>query len=111
MVLLFIVSDKRFWRLGKYLYMSAMRAITQVFVEIDPIGIMKNYVDELEARLTDMGQRITKLSGMIRQCEQEIRENNSAGEKHLKMMSAAAEQARRYAVDDGFQIRTRPEAP
>lgn len=94
-VLLFIVSDKRFWRLGKYLYMSAMRAITQVFVEIDPIGIMKNYVDELEGRLTDMGQRITKLSGMIRQCEQEIRENNSAGAQHLKMMSAAKSQGSR----------------
>lgn len=94
-VLLFIISDKRFWRLGKYLYMSVMRTITQFFVEIDPIGIMKNYVDELGVRLADMGQRITKLSGMIRQCEQEIKDNNKAGENHLKTMSAAKSQGSR----------------
>lgn len=97
-VLLFIVSDKRFWRLGKYMYMSAMRAITRMFVEIDPIGIMKNYVDELDARLTDMGKRITKLSGMIRECEQEIQQNKRAGEKHLKLMSAANKSNRKIEV-------------
>ncbi|MGY0195226.1 hypothetical protein ACWA7J_09130 [Leptothrix sp. BB-4] len=91
-VLLFIVSDRRFWRLGKYLYMSAMRAITQVFVEIDPIGILKNHVGDLEFRLADMGRRITKLAGMIRECEQEIQQNKRAGDQHLKMMSAASKQ-------------------
>src|SRR4051812_13284907 len=38
--LFFVITDKRFWRLGAWAYMSVMRAITQVFVEIDPIGIM-----------------------------------------------------------------------
>lgn len=91
-VLGFIISDKRFWRLGKYFYMSLMRKITQIFVEIDPIGIMKNYVDELAVKLADMGTRIARLSGMIRQCKEEIAANNKSRDGSLKIMSQAKQQ-------------------
>jgi hypothetical protein len=91
-VLGFIVTDKRFWRLGKYLYMSLMRKITQIFVEIDPIGVMKNYVEELEQKLSNMNGRIAKLSGMIRQCKEEIASNNKTRDGNLKLMSQAKQQ-------------------
>jgi hypothetical protein len=88
-ILGFIVTDKRFWRLGKYMYMSLMRKITQIFVEIDPIGIMKNYVEELQQKLANMNTRISKLSGMIRVCREEITTNNKTKEGNLKLMSQA----------------------
>src|SRR6266516_7313327 len=37
----YVATDRRFWRLGAYLYQNSMRAITRLFVEIDPIGIMR----------------------------------------------------------------------
>lgn len=88
----FVISDKRFWRLGMYMYMSLMRKITQIFVEIDPIGIMKNYVTELEEKLSNMNSRITKLAGMIRQCKEEIASNNKSRDGSLKLMSQAKQQ-------------------
>lgn len=91
-VLGFVVSDKRFWRLGKYMYMSLMRKITQIFVEIDPIGIMKNYVEELEGKLANMNTRIAKLSGMIRQCKEEISSNNKSRDGSMRLMSEAKKQ-------------------
>jgi hypothetical protein len=91
-VLGFVITDKRFWRLGKYMYMSLMRKITQVFVEIDPIGIMKNYVEELEGKLANMNTRIAKLSGMIRQCKEEIASNNKSRDGSMRMMSEAKKQ-------------------
>lgn len=91
-VLGFVVSDKRFWRLGKYMYMSLMRKITQIFVEIDPIGIMKNYVEELEGKLANMNTRIAKLSGMIRQCKEEISNNNKSRDGSMRLMSEAKKQ-------------------
>ncbi|WP_457282029.1 hypothetical protein [Polaromonas sp. P5_D5] len=91
-VLGFIITDKRFWRLGKYMYMSLMRKITQVFVEIDPIGIMKNYVEELQDKLANMNTRIAKLSGMIRQCKEEIANNNKSRDGSLRLMSEAKKQ-------------------
>ena len=92
LVLGFIFTDKRFWRLGKYMYMSLMRKITQIFVEIDPIGVMKNYVDELNVKLENMNSRISKLSGMIRQCKEEIATNNRSRDGSLKMMGHAKQQ-------------------
>lgn len=88
----FVITDKRFWRLGKYMYMSLMRKITQIFVEIDPIGIMKNYVEELQGKLENMNIRIAKLSGMIRQCKEEIANNNKARDGSLRLMSQAQQQ-------------------
>lgn len=88
-VLGFIVTDKRFWRLGKYLYMSLMRKVTQIFVEIDPIGIMKNYVQELKDKLENMNRRISQLSGMIRACKEEIVKNEKIKSGALKMVSEA----------------------
>ena len=85
----FVITDKRFWRLGKYLYMSLMRKITQVFVEIDPIGIMKNYVEELQGKLQNMNKRIAQLSGMIRSCKEEIAKNEKVKDSALKMVSEA----------------------
>lgn len=88
----FVTTDKRFWRLGRYLYMSLMRKITQVFVEIDPIGIMKNYVEELQGKLSNMNARIAKLSGMIRQCKEEIATNNKSRDGSMRLMSEAKKQ-------------------
>jgi len=87
--LLAVVTSPKFWRLGSAIYQSAMRKITQLFVEIDPIGIMRNYVDQLEKRLVDLGARIAKLSGMIRQCKEEIASNNKVRDGELTRMSVA----------------------
>jgi hypothetical protein len=87
--LFFVITDKRFWRLGAWAYMSAMRRLTQIFVEIDPIGIMKNYIDDLKAKLADMNGRISRLSGMIRACKEEIRQNDQVKTGALGMVSEA----------------------
>ena len=87
--LFFVITDKRFWRLGAWAYMSAMRRLTQVFVEIDPIGIMKNYIEDLKTKLADMNGRISRLSGMIRACKEEIRQNDQAKSGALGMVSEA----------------------
>jgi len=88
-VMFFVLTDKRFWRLGAWAYMSAMRRLTQIFVEIDPIGIMKNYIEDLKKKLADMNGRISRLSGMIRACKEEIRKNDQAKTGALGMVSEA----------------------
>jgi len=85
----FVVTDRRFWRLCKWAYMSAMRALTQVFVEIDPIGIMKNYIEELKVKQGDINRRVARLSGMIRSCKEEIARNERAKSGALGLVSEA----------------------
>lgn len=85
----FVVTDRRFWRLGAWAYMSAMRALTRLFVEIDPIGIMKNHVEELRAKQADISRRVARLSGMIRGCKEEIARNEHERTGALGLVSEA----------------------
>ena len=94
----YVATDRRFWRLGAYMYQSLMRKITQVFVEIDPIGIMKNYVEELEKKLANMGTRIASLSGMIRNCQEEISKNEGIRSASLQMVREASKAGKAMVV-------------
>ncbi len=94
----YVVTDRRFWRLGSYLYQSAMRRITQVFVEIDPIGIMQNYVADLEKKLANMDKRIASLAGMIRACREEIKKNDSMKNSSLMLMREARRSGKTIVV-------------
>ncbi len=94
----YVITDRRFWRLGSYLYQSLMRKITQVFVEIDPIGIMQNYVIELEKKLLNMGTRIARLSGMIRACQEEIKRNEGIKNASLMMVKEASKAGKTLVV-------------
>lgn len=99
----FIVTDKRFWRLGSYFYMSLMRKMTQIIVNTDPIGTMKTYVEKLTAKLTDMSVRITKLRGMIQQCKDEIEANDKKRDGSLKSLKVAKAQNKLF--DAAFESR------
>src|SRR5438477_4585250 len=85
----FVITDRRFQRLWTWSYMSAMRRLTQVFVEIDPIGIMKNHVEDLKHKLVDMNRRIARLAGMIRACKEEIAKNDQTKSGALGLVSEA----------------------
>ena len=46
-----------------YMYKSVMRWITGIFVQIDPIGILKSYIDDLRSNLGKMNSQIAALKG------------------------------------------------
>lgn len=94
----YVITDRRFWRLGSYLYQSLMRKITQVFVEIDPIGIMQNYADELDKKLANMGARLGNLSGLIRGCQEEIAKNEKIKNNALMMVREATKAGKSIVV-------------
>ena len=94
----YVITDRRCWRLGSYLYQSAMRRVTQLFVEIDPLGIMQNYVVELEKKLVNMDKRIASLSGMIRACQEEIKKNEGIKNASLMMAREAGKSGKTIVV-------------
>ena len=53
-VIFFIALDGKARNLVWYMYKSVMRWITGIFVQIDPIGILKSYVSELQSNLRKM---------------------------------------------------------
>lgn len=88
-MILWVVMDKRFWTLSSYLYRSVMRWITGVFIQIDPIGILKNYIEDLIKSLARMNKHIAALQGQIRQVKNLIAQNERERDDALKMMHQA----------------------
>ncbi len=88
---LYMVFDPKMRTLIAYLYKSMMRWITGVFVTIDPIGILKNYIDDLQNNLSKMDQQIAKLRGEMHRLKEIIFNNQKQIEANLNLASKARE--------------------
>lgn len=88
---LYMVFDPKMRTLIAYLYKSLMRWITGIFVTIDPIGILKNYIDDLQNNLSKMDQQIAKLRGEMHRLKEIIFNNNKQIEANLSLASKARE--------------------
>lgn len=95
---LMIVTNKKFQTLMSYMFKSAMRAITGWFVEIDPIGIMKNYIAESEKKRESMSESIAKLRGQIRLCEKNISDNEEIYSRSVREFKVAKETNKQAAA-------------
>lgn len=90
-VVVYMVLDPKMRTLISYMYKSVMRKITSIFVTIDPIGILKNYVDDLSSNLKKMGKQIGGLRGQMRKIKQMMIDNTKDIEENLKIARKAKE--------------------
>jgi predicted nucleic acid-binding Zn-ribbon protein len=90
--LIYVLFDPKMRALIGYGYKSFMRWITALFVRIDPIGILKSYVEDLQDNLRNMNKQINKLRGQMHQLKEIIVNNKKAIESNLKLASKAKEQ-------------------
>jgi len=89
--ILYMVLDPKMRNLVWYGYKSIMRWITGVFVNIDPIGILKSYVEDLQDNLVKMRKQIGLLRGQMRQLQGLMETNSKEIEQNLKLAAAAKE--------------------
>lgn len=89
--IVYMVLDPKMRTLVGYAYKSVMRWITGLFITIDPIGILKNYVDDLEDNLSKMSTQIGNLKGQIRKLTTNIEENNKEINQNMVIASKAKE--------------------
>lgn len=90
--LIYMVIDPRMRNLVWYGYKSIMRWITGIFVNIDPIGILKSYVEDLEDNLAKMSKQIGNLRGSMRKLKTTMEENDKTIENELNIANAAKKQ-------------------
>lgn len=87
--LVYLITNKKVQTLVSYIFKSAMRKVTGAFVEIDPIGIMKSYIEDLMKKRGVMSDARDKLVGQIKILEKKIRDNTSGYENAMSLASAA----------------------
>jgi predicted nucleic acid-binding Zn-ribbon protein len=74
-----------------YIYKSIMRWVTGLFVQLDPIGILKTYIEELQGNLGKMNQQISKLKGQMINLKTIIDNNKKQIQNDLSLASKAKE--------------------
>jgi phage shock protein A len=89
--IVYMALDPKMRALVGYMYKSVMRKITSFFVTIDPIGILKNYIDDLSDNLKNMGKQIGNLRGQMRQIKTMMSDNNKEVEQNLLIAKKAKE--------------------
>ena len=87
--IIYMVLDPKMRTLVSYMYKSIMRWITGIFVTIDPIGILKNYVDDLKDNLKKMSSQIGSLKGQMRRLKTIVGDNNKEIEKQMAIARKA----------------------
>lgn len=87
--IVYMALDPKMRALVGYMYKSVMRKITGIFVTIDPIGILKNYIDDLSDNLKKMGKQIGNLRGQMRKIKTMMTDNNKDIEQNLLIAKKA----------------------
>jgi phage shock protein A len=96
--IIYMILDPRMRTLVSYMYKSVMRGITGMFVTIDPIGILKNYIGDLEDNLKKMSTQIGSLKGQMRKLKSIVEENTTEIRKNIMIAKKAKEQGNDKAM-------------
>lgn len=91
----YVIMDPRFRTTVWYMYKTVMRWITGVFIQIDPIAILKAYVDDLKDNHGKMGQQISRLKGTIRKLKNTIEQNQQEAKNHMALACQAQKTGKR----------------
>jgi hypothetical protein len=89
LLLVFIVSDRRVWTLGRLMFQGIMRFLTGLFIELDPIGILKNYIAEMKKNLAIMDEQLGNLNGSICTLQSQIDTNQKEAEHSMAVANQA----------------------
>ncbi|MBK9337047.1 MAG: hypothetical protein IPM98_10855 [Lewinellaceae bacterium] len=87
----YVVLDPKMRNLVWYMYKSVMRWVTGLFVQLDPIGILKSYIEELKDNLGAMNTQISKLKGQMYKLSEMIRQNQREIQTNLGIATKARE--------------------
>lgn len=89
LILAFCIIDPKARALVSYIYKSTMRWITSLFIKIDPIGILKSYVNDLKMNLRKMNKQISQIRGQMHKLNELIINNKKAIHVNLSEASQA----------------------
>lgn len=95
---IFTALDSKARNLVWYMYKSAMRAITGIFVKMDPIAILKGYVSDLKENLRKMNRQISMLRGQMHKLQELILNNRKEIQSNLTLASQAKETDKQAVV-------------
>lgn len=98
LAIVYVALDPKARAVVSYMYKTIMRKITSIFITIDPIGILKNYISDLEDNLKKMSKQIGSLRGQMRKIKNLIASNQDEIKQNLLIAKKAKEQGNNQAL-------------
>ncbi len=86
---LYVISDPRFRNIIWNLYKLGMRYLTGLVIDLDPINVLKNYIETRKQKLVELNEGVKMLAGQKRKLAQIISERSSQQDHNFSMASAA----------------------
>ncbi len=93
-MVVYMVLDPKMRNLIWYMYKSVMRAVTGMFVQLDPIGILKSYIEDLQDNLGKMRKQLGALKGQMRKIQGLMEKNSKEISNNLKLAQAARDKGK-----------------
>lgn len=104
--MLYVMFDSNFRRLVWYMYRSAMRWLTGLVVNIDPIGILKSYMEKMREKKETMDDSIGELRGQ----RQKLFASIDANQRGFEESTAKLKLAKKRLDDPASSEETRRQA-
>lgn len=102
-VVIYTILDSNARNIVSNAYMSVMRGITSFFVKMDPIAVLRDYLKDLAANITELSAQIGELRGQMRSLNDIIEQNKAGINSNLLL----AEKARASGDKKALIIATR----
>ena len=105
-LLIFLFTSKDIRTGLFFLYKSMMRKITGTFIQLDPIAIMKIYVEDLKRQRQKMQGQIDTLAGQLVKLNKKINENNAQIQQKFAEANKATGMSDRPGMQDAARLAT-----
>lgn len=91
-LIVYVILDPKARNLVWYMYKSFMRLITSIFVNVNPIAILKSHISHLEKNLRNLSKQIGSLRGQMRQLKGTMDGNAAEIQKNMVLADRAKKQ-------------------
>jgi hypothetical protein len=98
-VILFLLFDKHFRMFLSYLYLGLMRWLVSAFVSIDPISVLKSYLEKMKDKKDEFQSAMNDLNGQKVSIEQDLKKDTKAYNDCANQYSAAKKQNNQRVAD------------
>ncbi|GAB3513714.1 hypothetical protein GCM10027341_56070 [Spirosoma knui] len=105
-VIIFLITSRDVRTAVFFLFKSLMRSITGTVIQLNPIAIMKIYVDDLKEKRQKMQGQIDTLAGQLVKLNKKINENNELIKQKFAEANKANSLSDRPGMRESAQLAT-----
>ncbi len=105
-LLIFLITSKDIRTAVFFLFKTLMRKITGLVIQLDPIAILKIYIDDLKDKRRKMQGQIDTLAGQLVKLNKKINDNNAEIKQKFAEANKASQLTDRPGMKETAQLAT-----